>query len=255
MSPPHALSCFTSTASPATLPACTSSLAALPSLAALFFSCSTSVTCSTFLLLQHILHLQHVFTCDPPTLHVLCTSCPPYCTAHVTRRPARPTGRLATAALAAHRPALAALARHLLFFFHGTCSQHGRTAAPASTATARRRPTQPRCCACVFLSVPRQMRLVLSTFGTEVSSPPLCCTPRDGAAAPAAGDICMLDEARCCFPVYIYYFIWVLATSTRLEWVKRSNSRLQLMALGPPRRIAPSRRKGQRVCCLRTRRP
>ena len=26
--------------------------------------------------------------------------------------------------------------------------------------------------------------LVLSTFGTEVSSPPLCCTPRDGAAAP-----------------------------------------------------------------------
>ena len=36
-----------------------------------FFSCSTSFTCSTFLLLQHILHLQHVFTCDPPTLHVL----------------------------------------------------------------------------------------------------------------------------------------------------------------------------------------
>ena len=57
--PPHALSCFTSPASPATLPACTSSLAALPSLAALFFSCSTSVTCSTFLLLQHFLHLQH----------------------------------------------------------------------------------------------------------------------------------------------------------------------------------------------------
>ena len=53
MSPPHALSCFTSTASPATLPACTSSLAALPSLAARFFSCST------FLLLQHFRHLQH----------------------------------------------------------------------------------------------------------------------------------------------------------------------------------------------------
>ena len=116
MSTPHALSCFTSTASPATLPACTSSLAALPSLAALFFSCSTSFTCST----------SSLATRRP------CTSCPPSCTAHVTRRPARPTGRLATAALAAHRPALAALARHLLFFFHGTCSQHERTAALAA---------------------------------------------------------------------------------------------------------------------------
>ena len=124
MSPPHALSCFTSTASPATLPACTSSLAALPSLAALFFSCSTSFTCST----------SSLATRRP------CTSCPPSCTAHVTRRPARPTGRLATAALAAHRPALAALARHLLSFFS--------TAPALSTSAqrhlqARRRPTQP----------------------------------------------------------------------------------------------------------------
>ena len=148
MSPPHALSCFTSTASPATLPACTSSLAALPSLAALFFSCSTSVTCSTFLLLQHFLHLQHLSSLAAhPSLAARllatrrpCTSCPPSCTAHVTRRPARPTGRLATAALAAHRPALAALARHLLSFFF--------TAPALSTSAqrhlrARRRPTQP----------------------------------------------------------------------------------------------------------------
>ena len=126
MSPLHALSCFTSTASPATLPACTSSLAALPSLAALFFSCSTSFTCST----------SSLATRRP------CTSCPPSRTAHVTRRPARPTGRLATAALAAHRPALAALARHLLSFF-------GISTAPALSTSAqrhlqaRRRPTQP----------------------------------------------------------------------------------------------------------------
>ena len=101
-----------------------SSLAALPSLAAPFFSCSTSFTCST----------SSLATRRP------CTSCPPYCTAHVTRRPARPTGRLATAALAAHRPALAALARHLLSFFS--------TAPALSTSAqrhlqARRRPTQP----------------------------------------------------------------------------------------------------------------
>ena len=204
--PPHALSCFTSTASPATLPACTSSLAALPSLAALFFSCSTSFTCST----------SSLATRRP------CTSCPPSCTAHVTRRPARPTGRLATAALAAHRPALAALARHLLSFF--STAPALSTSAQRHLQARRQQPDTTRCCACVFLSVPRQMRLVLSTFGTEVSSPPLCCTPRDGAAAPAAGDICMLDEARCCFPVYIYYFIWVLATSTRLEWVIPSDS-------------------------------
>ena len=126
MSPPHALSCFTSTASPATLPACTSSLAALPSLAALFFSCSTSFTCST----------SSLATRRP------CTSCPPSCTAHVTRRPARPTGRLATAALAAHRPALAALARHLLSFFSTAPAlstsaqrhlQHGYSTAPPNT--------------------------------------------------------------------------------------------------------------------------
>ena len=138
MSPLHALSCFTSTASPATLPACTSSLAARPSLAALFFSCSTSVTCSTFF------SCSTSFTCSTSSLATRrpCTSCPPSRTAHVTRRPARPTGRLATAALAAHRPALAALARHLLSFF-------GISTAPALSTSAqrhlqaRRRPTQP----------------------------------------------------------------------------------------------------------------
>ena len=113
-----------------------------------FFSCSTSFTCSTFLLLQHFLHLQHLSSLAAhPSLAARllatrrpCTSCPPSCTAHVTRRPARPTGRLATAALAAHRPALAALARHLLSFFS--------TAPALSTSAqrhlqARRRPTQP----------------------------------------------------------------------------------------------------------------
>ena len=163
MSPPHALSCFTSTASPATLPACTSSLAALPSLAALsslaalpslaapFFSCSTSFTCST----------SSLATRRP------CTSCPPSCTAHVTRRPARPTGRLATAALAAHRPALAALAWHLLFVFHGTCSQHERTAALAArlqhgaarhnpaVAHASSSPSRARCASSSPPSAPR----------------------------------------------------------------------------------------------------
>ena len=233
MSPPHALSCFTSTASPATLPACTSSLAALPSLAALFFSCSTSVTCSTFLLLQHFRHLQHLSSLAAhPSLaarlhlrpadlarpvHVLPAVLhrsrhPPSCASYRPSCDCSTCGPPTSACCTCTAPAF--------FLFHGTCSQHERTAAPASTAP----PDTTRCCACVFLSVPRQMRLVLSTFGTEVSSPPLCCTPRDGAAAPAAGDICMLDEARCCFPVYIYYFIWVLATSTRLEWVIPSDS-------------------------------
>ena len=180
MSPAHALSCFTSTASPATLPACTSSLAALPSLAARFFSCSTSVTCSTSLF-----SCSTSFTCSTSSLATRrpCTSCPPSRTAHVTRRPARPTGRLATAALAAHRPALAALARHLLSFF--STAPALSTSAQRHLQARRQQPDTTRCCACVFLSVPRQMRLVLSTFGTEVSSPPLCCTPRDGAAAPA----------------------------------------------------------------------
>ena len=200
--PPHALSCFTSTASPATLPACTSSLAALPSLAALFFSCSTSVTCSTFLLLQHILHLQHVFTCDPPTLHVLPAvphrSChPPSCASYRPSCDCSTCGPPTSACCTCTAPAF--------FLFHGTCSQHERTAAPASTAP----PDTTRCCACVFLSVPRQMRLVLSTFGTDVSSPPLCCTPRDGAAAPAAGDrfACLddaSDDVACSFNILYY---------------------------------------------------
>ena len=121
MSPPHALSCFTSTASPATLPACTSSLAALPSLAALsslaalpslaalFFSCSTSFTCSTFLLLQHILHLQHVFL-RPADL------------ARLARRPAPLTSPAVLRVL----PAVLRL-QHLrptdqrLLHLHGTC--------------------------------------------------------------------------------------------------------------------------------------
>ena len=158
-----------------------SSLAALPSLAALFFSCSTSFTCSTFLLLQHILHLQHVFTCDPPTLHVLPavphrSRHPPSCTSYRPSCDCSTCGPPTSACCTCTAPAF--------FLFHGTCSQHERTAAPASTAP----PDTTRCCACVFLSVPRQMRLFLSTFGTEVSSPPLRCTPRDGAAAPAAGD-------------------------------------------------------------------
>ena len=178
MSPPHALSCFTSTASPATLPACTSSLAALPSLAALFFSCSTSFTCST----------SSLATRRP------CTSCPPSCTAHVTRRPARPTGRLATAALAAHRPALAALAWHLLFIFHGTCSQHERTAALAArlqhgaaqhnpaVAHASSSPSRARCASSSPPSAPRS-RLRRCAARREMARPPA-----------AAGDICMLDE-------------------------------------------------------------
>ena len=150
-------------------------------------ACSTSVTCSTFLLLQHILHLQHVFTCDPPTLHVLPavphrSRHPPSCASYRPSCDCSTCGPPTSACCTCTAPAF--------FLFHGTCSQHERTAAPASTAP----PDTTRCCACVFLSVPRQMRLVLSTFGTEVSSPPLCCTPRDGAAAPAAGDICMLDE-------------------------------------------------------------
>ena len=146
-----------------------------------FFSCSTSFTCSTFLLLQHILHLQHVFTCDPPTLHVLPavphrSRHPPSCASYRPSCDCSTCGPPTSACCTCTAPAF--------FLFHGTCSQHERTAAPASTAP----PDTTRCCACVFLSVPRQMRLVLSTFGTEVSSPPLRCTPRDGAAAPAAGD-------------------------------------------------------------------
>ena len=142
-------------------------------------ACSTSVTCSTFLLLQHILHLQHVFTCDPPTLHVLPAVLhrsrhPPSCASYRPSCDCSTCGPPTSACCTCTAPAF--------FLFHGTCSQHERTAAPASTAP----PDTTRCCACVFLSVPRQMRLVLSTFGTEVSSPPLCCTTRDGAAAPAA---------------------------------------------------------------------
>ena len=134
--PPHALSCFTSTASPATLPACTSSLAALPSLAALFVTCSTSVTCSTFLLLQHILHLQHVFTCDPPTLHVLPAVLhrsrhPPSCASYRPSCDCSTCGPPTSACCTCTAPA---------FFFS--------TAPALSTSAqrhlqARRRPTQP----------------------------------------------------------------------------------------------------------------
>mgnify|MGYP004087422945 CR=1 FL=1 len=139
MSTEHTLSCFTSTASLATLPSCTSSLAAL--------------------LHSHLLPADvHFFTL---ATRRLCTSYPPSCTSYITRRLPLLTGRLATAALAARRPTLAALARHSLSAPHScTCS----TAPPCTNPLS----------ACVFLSVPHQIRagLVLS----EVSC--RCCTPR-----------------------------------------------------------------------------
>ena len=101
-------------------------------------ACSTSVTCSTFLLLQHILHLQHVFTCDPPTLHVLPAvlhrSChPPSCASYRPSCDCSTCGPPTRACCTCTAPAF--------FLFHGTCSQHERTAAPASTApTARHNP-------------------------------------------------------------------------------------------------------------------
>merc|ERR1719217_1775231 len=103
MSPLHALSCFTSTASPATLPACTSSLAALPSLAArlhlrpadlarLARRPAPLTSPAVLRVLPAVLRLQHLRRTDQRLLHL-----------HGT----------------------------CFLFFHGTCSQHERTAAPA----------------------------------------------------------------------------------------------------------------------------
>lgn len=149
------------------------------------------VTCSTFRHLQHFLHLQHVFTCDPPTLHVLPAvlhrSChPPSCASYRPSCDCSTCGPPTSACCTCTAPALSSSAqRHL---------QHAGSTAPPDTTQML--------CACVFLSVPRQMRLVLSTFGTEVSSLPRCCTPRNGAAAPAAGDRCCMMLVRnasgCC---------------------------------------------------------
>lgn len=186
MSTLHALSCFTSTASPATRRLALRRLQRILHL-------------QHFRHLQHFLHLQHVFTCDPPTLHVLpavlhrschppsCASCRPSCDCSTCGPPT-------SACCTCMAPALSSAQRHL---------QHGNSTAPPDTTPL---------CACVFLSVPRQIRLVLSPFGTGVSSLPLCCTPRDGAAAPAAGDLRMLvrNASGCCLQIF-NIFIWVLA--------------------------------------------
>ena len=100
----------------------------------------------------------------------LCTSYPPSCTSYITRRLPLLTGRLATAALAARRPTLAALARHSLAAPHScTCS----TAPPCTTPLS----------ACVFLSVPHQIRArprplrgLLPLLHTEVAIAPASCT-------------------------------------------------------------------------------
>ena len=127
-------------------------------------ACSTSVTCSTFLLLQHILHLQHVFTCDPPTLHVLPAvlhrSChPPSCASYRPSCDCSTCGPPTSACCTCTAPAF--------FLFHGTCSQHERTAALAArlqhgaaqhnpaVAHASSSPSRARCASSSPPSAPR----------------------------------------------------------------------------------------------------
>ena len=191
--PPHALSCFTSTASPATLPACTSSLAALPSLAALFFSCSTSVTCSTFLLLQHFLHLQHFRHLRPADLARLARRPAPLTSPAVLRvLPAvlrlqhlRPTDQRL---LHLHGTCFLSFPRHLLSAraHSGTCKHGANSPTQPAVAHASSSPSRARCASSSPPSAPRS-RLRRCAARREMARPRrrpaifACLTKRDVA--------------------------------------------------------------------------